>query len=393
MPDNEAGSAGLSPKMVTLMAVATGLSVAGIYYAQPLLDDIRQSLGLSLTSAGWIVTASQLGYALGLLLLVPLGDLCERRGLVVWMCAGTSAALVMAAVAQSVWVLFAAITVVGMLSAVAQVVVAFAATLALPEKRGRVVGTVMSGLLLGILSARTISGYVGQLGGWRLVFWFAALAMLCLAAVLRLGLPRLKACGNMRYPELFISMGDLLKQEPVLKLRSYFGAAGFSIFSIFWTPLALLLSRPPFSYSTGTIGLLGLVGTAGALAASLAGRMADKGRAWTMTGVATGLLTLSWIPIWLGGGSVWALILGVAALDFAVQALQITNQSEIYTIRPEARSRITSAYMTLYFLGGVAGSALSSVVFAHAGWNGVCILGAADGLVAFGVWLAASLGR
>ena len=374
--------------MEALMAVASGLSVAGIYYAQPLLEDIRQSLDLTLTHAGWVFTAAQLGYALGLFLLVPLGDLYERRGLVVSMCLGTSAALVAAAMAKSAWVFFCATLVVGALSAVAQVVVAFAATLASPERRGRVVGTVMSGLLLGILCARTVSGYVGQLGGWRLVFWLASLAMLCLAIALRLCLPRSKGNGTMRYAGLLVSIGALLKEEPLLRLRCLLGALGFCIFSIFWTPLALLLSHPPFNYSTGTIGLFGLVGAAGAMAASLAGRMADRGRAQTMTGLATALLTLSWLFIWLGGVSVWVLILGVIALDLAVQGLQITNQSEIYRIRPEAGSRITAAYMTLYFLGGVGGSALSSVVFAWFGWNGVCLFGALAGLFAFCVWAA-----
>jgi len=217
------------------------------------------------------------------------------------------------------------------------------------------------------------------------------LAMLCLATVLRLCLPRSKGNGGgktMRYAGLLVSIGALLREEPLLRLRCLLGATGFCIFSIFWTPLALLLSGPPFSYSTGTIGLFGLVGAAGALAASLAGRMADRGRAWIMTGLTTGLLILSWLFIWLGGSLVWALILGVITLDLAVQGLQITNQSEIYRIRPEARSRITAAYMTLYFLGGVGGSALSSVAFAQFGWNGVCLFGASVGLFAFGVWAA-----
>ena len=382
--------ASLSGKTVALMAVATGLTVASLYYAQPLLDDIRVDLKLSVPGAGLIVTASQLGYALGLLLLVPLGDLCERRGLVVFLTLASGVALAGMAVAPSADLLFIAIAVVGALSASAQVVVAFAATLAAPAERGRVVGTVMSGLLLGILLARTASGYVGQVGGWRLVFWLAALVMFLLALVLRASLPRYKGGTGLGYRALLLSIPAVLREEPVLRLRALYGAVSFAGFSILWTPLALLLAGPPFGYSTGTIGMFGLAGVAGAMAASVAGRMADRGWQRRMTGAAGALMTLSWLPIWLGGRSAWVLAIGVILLDLAAQGLHITNQSEIYRLRPEARSRITSAYMTIFFLGGVGGSACSSLAFAHAGWTGVCLLGAADGALAVILWLGAS---
>ena len=380
----------LSGKTVALMAVATGLTVASLYYAQPLLDDIRVDLKLSVPGAGLIVTASQLGYALGLLLLVPLGDLCERRGLVVFLTLGSGVALAGMAVAPSADLLFIAIAVVGALSASAQVVVAFAATLAAPAERGRVVGTVMSGLLLGILLARTASGYVGQVGGWRLVFWLAALVMFLLALVLRASLPRYRGGTGLGYRSLLLSIPAVLREEPVLRLRALYGAVSFAGFSILWTPLALLLAGPPFGYSTGTIGMFGLAGVAGAMAASVAGRMADRGWQRRMTGAAGALMTLSWLPIWLGGRSASMLAIGVILLDLAAQGLHITNQSEIYRLRPEARSRITSAYMTIFFLGGVGGSACSSLVFAHAGWAGVCLLGAADGVLAVILWLCSS---
>lgn len=288
--------------------------------------------------------------------------------------------------------LYAAVAMVGALSVVAQILVAFAATLASPATRGRVVGTVMSGLLLGILLARTASGYVGQAGGWRLVFRLASLTMLALAAVLRAALPRYRATQGMNYPQLLRSVAGLLREEPTLRLRALYGAAAFGAFSILWTPLALLLSGPPFGYSSGMIGMFGLAGVAGALSASVAGRQADRGRTRAMTGIAGVLLTLSWIPLWLGGRSAAVLAAGVVLLDLAAQGLHITNQSEIYRLRPEARSRITSAYMTIFFLGGVAGSALSSLAFAHAGWTGVCLLGAADGALAAGLWLVSSRG-
>jgi predicted MFS family arabinose efflux permease len=382
--------AGLSAWSVALLAVATGLTVASLYYAQPLLDEIRLDMGLSVAGAGLIVTASQVGYAVGLLFLVPLGDLCERRRLAVLLTLGSAAALAGTAASPSAPLLYCAIVLVGVLSASAQVLVALAASLAAPADRGRVVGTVMSGLLLGVLLARTASGYVAQAGGWRLVFWLAALLMLLLALVLRSSLPRHREDTRLSYRALLGTVPVILKEEPILRLRSLYGALSFGCFSIMWTPLALLLSGPPFGYGSGTIGMFGLAGVAGALAASVAGRLADRGWQRRMTGTAGVLMTVAWLLLWLGGRSASLLAVGVVLLDLAAQGLHITNQSEIYRLRPEARSRITAAYMTIFFLGGVVGSALSSLVFAHAGWTGVCLLGAGDGGLAVVLWLVST---
>ena len=287
--------AGMSRPLVLLLAVAAGMAVASIYYAHPLLDAIRRSLHLPVATAGLIVTASQLGYGLGLALLVPLGDLVERRGLVVWMTVGIAAGLVGMAVAPSASALFIAAMAVGGLSVVAQILVAFAATLAGPDEQGSIVGT-MSGLLLGILFARTAAGYLAQLGGWRTVFWTAAGLMLVLAAALRKGLPIYRASLGVTYPGLIKSvLLDLLREEPILRLRAAYGGLAFAGFGALWTPLAFLLSQPPYRYASGTIGLFGFAGIAGALAASAAGRFADRGMAHLMTGITGTLLVVSWL--------------------------------------------------------------------------------------------------
>ena len=374
---------GIGGWLVLLLAVTSGLSVASIYYAQPLLEAMRQDLGMSLAEAGFLVTASQVGYAAGLVLIVPLGDLWERRRLVAGMTLGIGASLGAMGIASTSGLVMAAAVLLGCLSVAAQVVVAFAASLAAPEERGRVVGVVMSGLLLGILLARTVAGMVAGLGGWRVVFLAAAVVMAGLALVLWRVLPPYPGVGGIGYPALLRSVWTLWREEPVLRRRSVLGALSFGGFSLLWTPLSFLLSAPPFGYSATAIGLFGLAGLAGALAASTAGRLADRGKTRLSTTVTTAVLTLSWLPLWLGRLDVAWLVGGIILLDLAAQGLHITNQSEIYRLRPEARSRITAAYMATFFVGGIVGSAVAAVVFARCGWTGIAVAGAAFGLTAF----------
>ena len=375
--------------LVMLMAVCTGLSAASLYYAQPLLDSIRHSLHLSTGAAGFVVSITQIGYVTGLILLVPLGDLFVRRLLVPGRVAGIAACLVLVAVAPDGAVLRVGSFLVGTLSVAAQITVAFTASLASDRDRGRIVGTVMSGLLLGILLARTASGYRAELGGWRTPFVVAAVVMAALALVLWRYLPHDEGRPPVRYLRVLASIPVLLKEEPVILQRSLYGAAAFGAFNALWTPLAFLLSAAPYHYSTRTIGLFGLFGVVGALTASFAGRYADRGGAPVMTGVTALLLLGTWLPIAAGRHSLGALIAGVILLDFGCQGLHITNQSQIYRVRPEARSRITSAYMSLYFVGGVIGSVSSSAAYAAGGWGGSSAVGAAFGAVAVALWLAA----
>jgi predicted MFS family arabinose efflux permease len=375
----------LPRRLVVLLAVATGVSVATNYYAQPLLAAIGHTLHLGGGEAGLIVTAAQLGYVAGLVLLVPLGDLVERRGLVVLMSLVAAAGLVGAALAPNLAVLFLFAALVGANSVVAQILVAFAATLAGPEERGKVVGSVMSGLLLGILLARTVAGYIAAASSWRVVYFCAAGSMALLAAVLWRTLPRYRARLDLTYPKVLASVVALFRHEPVLRRRSLYGGLSFAVFSILWTSLSFLLSSSPYHYGEGTIGLFGLAGAAGAVMASVAGRFADAGKQQAMT-VATSLaMTAAFVVMLLAPHVLGALIAGIVVLDLGCQGIHITNQSEIYALAGEARSRVNSAYMTCYFVGGTLGSIGSAVCYGRYGWNGVAALGTAVAVLTLGL--------
>lgn len=379
-------SQGLSPALILLMSVATGLAVASNYYAQPLLDTIARAFDLSASSAGFIVTAAQLGYAAGLLFLVPLGDMFERRMLIVSMTLLAAGGMLITASSQSLTMMIVGTALTGLFSVVAQILVPLAATLASPEKRGKVVGTIMSGLLLGILLARTVAGLLASLGGWRTVYWVASVLMVVIALALWRGLPKVKQENHLNYPQLLASVFSLFTQDKLLRTRALLGCLTFANFSILWTSMAFLLAAPPFNYSEGVIGLFGLAGAAGALGARPAGGLADKGKSHMTTTAGLILLLLSWAAIWYGHVSVLALIVGILVLDLTVQGVHITNQTVIYRVKPEARNRLTAGYMTSYFIGGAAGSLISASAWQHAGWSGVCGIGALVAALNLVVW-------
>ena len=379
---------GMSQRMIVVFAIACGLVAASLYYAQPMLPTIAREFHASSASVGQVVTLSQLGFAVGLLLLVPLGDLLDRRRLIALTLGVSVVGLLGMALAPSLGVLLLAGLVVGVTSVVAQILVPFAATLATNANRGRVVGFVMSGLLLGILLSRTIAGLVSQVAGWRAIYGVAAALIAALIVLLWRELPDAPASARgISYGRLLRSVFAIAREEPLLRRRAAYGALGFAAFSVLWTTIAFLLDRPPYSYGQAAIGLFGLVGVAGALAASLAGRWADRGLSlWTTVGFILAAL-LAWGLIALGGASLFALIAGILLLDMGAQGIHITNQSEIYRLRPEARSRLTAAYMTTYFLGGALGSATAGVVYGAAGWGGVAALGAGYIALALLLWL------
>lgn len=379
-------SQGLSPALILLMSVATGLAVASNYYAQPLLDTIARAFDLSASSAGFIVTAAQLGYAAGLLFLVPLGDMFERRMLIVSMTLLAAGGMLITASSQSLTMMIVGTALTGLFSVVAQILVPLAATLASPEKRGKVVGTIMSGLLLGILLARTVAGLLASLGGWRTVYWVASVLMVVMALALWRGLPKVKQENHLNYPQLLASVFSLFTQDKLLRTRALLGCLTFANFSILWTSMAFLLAAPPFNYSEGVIGLFGLAGAAGALGARPAGGLADKGKSHMTTTAGLVLLLLSWAAIWYGHVSVLALIVGILVLDLTVQGVHITNQTVIYRVKPEARNRLTAGYMTSYFIGGAAGSLISASAWQHACWSGVCGIGAIVAALNLVVW-------
>ncbi|HEV7528569.1 MAG TPA: MFS transporter [Solirubrobacteraceae bacterium] len=376
----------LSSRLVLLLAVACGAAVANLYYAQPLLSTIAHDFGTSDGTAGLLVTASQVGYAVGLVLLVPLGDLLERRRLITGVLVVTALALAATAAAPSFSLLAAALLVVGVTSVVAQILVPLASTLAAESERGRVVGKVMSGLLIGILVARTASGLLAELGGWRLVFAVSAGVMIALTIVLRVSLPEVRPTTELSYPALLRSVARLVIEQPTLRVRMAYGALQMGQFSVLWTTIAFLLAGKPYHYTEATIGLFGLVGLGGALVAQVAGRMADHGRHHMSTGLFFGLMLVSWAAIAAGRSSLAALIVGIAVLDLGVQGAQITSQSVIYALDPAARSRLTTAYMTTVFASAAVSSAVASAIYDAGGWGAVSTLGAVLAAAGVAVW-------
>jgi predicted MFS family arabinose efflux permease len=368
------------------MAIATGLAVASNYYPQPLLETIARAFSLSVNQAGFIVTIAQLGYACGLMFIVPLGDMFERRNLIVLMTLLSAAGLLITAMAPTLTIMLVGTALTGLFSVVAQILVPLAATLAEPERRGKVVGLIMSGLLLGILLARTVAGALASLGGWRTVYWVASALMIVMALVLWRKLPKHEQKTDLNYGQLLKSIFSLFIHTPVLRTRALVGMFCFANFSILWTSMAFLLAGPAYQYSEGVIGLFGLVGAAGALAATRAGHLADKGKAHLTTTVGLILLLLSWAAIAYGQHSVISLILGIIVLDLSVQGVHITNQSVIYKSMPEARNRLTAGYMTTYFIGGAVGSLVSASAYQTAGWYGVSVAGTVMCVLNLLVW-------
>ncbi len=361
--------------IVWMMAVTSGAAVANLYYNQPLLAVIAQSFHVSAHQVGLIPMLTQLGYALGLLLFVPLGDLMERRRLIVTMLVATALAMGVAAVSPNITWLVVASLVIGMTTIVAQLIVPFAAQLAKPGDRGKVVGTVMSGVLIGILLARTVSGFVGASFGWRAMYWIASGLMIVFAVGLAVLLPKSQPSLTMSYRQLMQSLWGLIREQPVLREASIIGAMSFGAFSAFWSTLVFFLEKPPYHYGSEVAGLFGLVGVVGAGAAPLAGRLADKKSPRITVGLAIIITTSSFFIFWLKGYQLWGLIVGVILLDLGVQAAQVSNQARIFSLLPEAYSRLNALYIMFYFVGGAIGSFLGAYGWSRWQWNGVCGVG------------------
>ncbi|MBN3002531.1 MFS transporter [Chromobacterium alkanivorans] len=376
--------------LVWLFAAASGLSVANVYYAQPLLDALARDFAISQAAVGGVVTATQIGCALALLLLVPLGDLLERRRLMAAQLLALAAALTAVAMARTAPALLAGVLAVGLLgTAMTQGLIAYAASAAAPHEQGRVVGAAQSGVFIGLLLARVFAGAVSDLAGWRGVYLSAAALMLAIALPLWRRLPALAPAANaMRYPALLASMLTLLRREKALQVRGMLALLMFAAFNIFWSALALPLSAPPHNYSHTAIGALGLVGALGALAAARAGQWADRGQGQRTSAAALALLLLAWWPLSLMQQSLAALLVGILLLDLGGQALHVTNQSLIFRACPEAHGRLVGLYMLFYALGSGLGAIGATTAYAHAGWQAVCGLGAAVSLLALLFWRA-----
>jgi predicted MFS family arabinose efflux permease len=359
------------------LALSVGAIVANIYYVQPLLAAMARTFAVSASVIGLVAMLTQVGTALGMLLFVPLGDSHERRALLTILLSGACLALCGVATAQNlIWILIASFA-VGLCGAAVHIIVPFAAQMAPENSRGRVLGTVFSGLLLGILLARTFSGVVASFLGWRAVYWIAALVMLSLMLLLRAQLPKLPRQSDLSWPALMRSLVDLVRAHPALRESAFLGAALLCVFSAFWTTLVFLLQTPPYHFGSSVAGLFGLVGAAGALCAPLVGRFADR-RGPRFTILLALLTTLaSFLLLGALGKMMAGLIIGVILLDVGVQSGHVANQTRIYALDPGARSRLNTVYMFCYFSGGSFGSWLGALCWQYQGWAAVCALGIA----------------
>jgi predicted MFS family arabinose efflux permease len=354
------------------MAAACGISVANIYYNQPLLAQM---------GGAYLPMFTQIGAGLGMFLFVPLGDMFERRRLIVVVSCSTVVASILTAISPNLALLSAASLLLGLTSIVPHLIIPFAAQISAPSERGRVVGTVLSGLLIGILGARTVSGFLGANFGWRAVYWMAAALMAVLAFTLGRTLPRSEPHGEISYPKLLRSMATLIREQPLLRQASLIGGLLFGAFSVFWATLVFRVG------DARVAGLFGLVGIAGALAATAVGRIADRRGPRYTVGIGIAISVVSYAVFWIFGTTFAGLIAGVILLDLGVQASHVSNQTRIYSILPEARSRLNTVYMVTYFMGGSIGSALGAYGWRLAKWNGVCAAGLVLSLLALFVHL------
>lgn len=366
----------LTRGLILLMAVACGMAVANIYYNQPLLAQIAGTFHVSVQSVGRVASLTQIGCACGMLLFIPLGDIYERKGVILRVLCAVTVALLAMAVAPTLPTVIAASLLVGLFSVVPHLLVPFAAQLASPQERGRAVGSVMSGLLIGILLARTVSGEIGGHFGWRSVYFLAAGLMVMLALSLWRMLPRSRPSVHLSYAEMLASLWHLARTEPELRQAAAIGGLLFGGFSVFWTTLVFFLERVyRYPHASQVAGMFGLVGVVGAAAAPLVGRVADRRSPQLTRGVALVITLLSFAVFRLLGTSLWGLIVGVILLDFGVQAAHVSNQTRIYSLIPEARSRLNTVYMVTYFAGGSLGSSLGAYGWSVGHWSGACLVG------------------
>jgi predicted MFS family arabinose efflux permease len=372
-----------------LFAVSAACAVANMYYIQPLLPTISHALQASEGSTSAAFTVSQLGYVVGLVFLVPLGDILRHKQLVPGLMLGCAAALAGVAAAPSLLWLLVALALAGLTSVSAQVMLPLAATLASDAERPRVVATMMSGMLVGLLLARTVAGLLSEFVGWRGVYVFAAMLMLLLAAVLRTRLPLVEQHERIGYGRLLASMGTLVVRHPALRRLIAYGSLTFAALTSFWTPMAFLLAGPRYGYDNAAIGLFGLVGLSGAAFTQLAARLIESGRRVAQRSLVTGICVVigSWVLLAAGGTWLAALVIGLVLLDGGVVVVQNVCTAAVYALDPRARSRLGSVFFGCRLFGGAIGSAVAGVAWTRAGWLGVSSCGAAFGVVALVVWV------
>lgn len=377
----------LSKSLVLLMAITAGMGVANLYYNQPLLGNIGHTFHADAHQTGNITMFTQIGYAIGMFFFVPLADIKERRNLITVLLIAVTLSLIGVATAQNLlWIDLASLA-VGVTTIVPQIMIPLAATLAPPKEQGKVIGTVLSGLLFGVLLARTVSGLIGGTFGWRWMFWIAAALMLVLALFLRVALPKNEPDTSIAYRHLFVSIFQLIKKHRTLREAAFVGAMMFGSFSSFWTSLTYFVESPVYHFNSQIAGLFGLVGVVGASCAPIVGRFADRLSPKAIIGVLMSVGLLSFILFGTSGQFLWALIVGIILLDLGVQGTQVANQARIYPLAPEARGRINTVFMVSTFLGGALGSSIGSYAWKEWGWHGVCTVSGIMVSLGILVWL------
>ncbi len=367
----------LTRTLLLTMAVACGLGIANLYYNQPLLAQIERSLHASVRQVGALPMLTQTGFAVGVFLIAPLGDILERRRLILTMLALVTVSLAAAVFAPNLTCLAIASFAIGITSVISTLVLPFAVALSRPEERGKTVGSIASALLIGVLLSRTLSGFVGQMWGWRVMYGVADGLMIALALVMRTLLPRSQPPATLSYRALIVSMFRLTREQPVLREATLNGLLCYGALSAFWATLVFFVESPVYHYGAAVAGLFGLVAAAGALAAPLIGRLTDRRSPRMIVGWAASLMLLAFLELWCVGGHLWGLIAGVVLLDLAAQCATISNQASVYSLAPEAHSRLYTVYRAAYSLGGALGAFLGVYAWSLFRWNGVCAIGCA----------------
>ncbi len=368
------------------MAVCTGIIVANLYYCQPLIVLIANEFKIPTANAGTITYLTQAGYAIGLFFMVPLGDKIERKRQILITTFASVITLIIAATAKSFFVLQIASLLIGITSIVPQLILPLAASLSTADQRGKVIGTIMSGLLVGILLSRTLSGFIGEIWGWRAMFWIASGICLLIFFIIQKKFPVNKPQFEGSYNQLIQSLFTLIKTQPLLREATLINVFCFAQFGAFWTTMVLLLSGEPFHFNSATIGLFGIVGASGALAAPLVGKIGDKGSSRVVVGYGCLLMLISFIVFYFSINSVVGICIGIVLMDVGIQGVHISNQTRVYSLIPEARNRLNTVFMSFSFLGTAAGSAYGLLLWKLGGWHAVAIGCAILSLLALSVY-------
>jgi predicted MFS family arabinose efflux permease len=385
--DADEREAGLPRGALPLFALTSGLAVASVYFAQPLMGVLATEFSLTPALSGMIISFTQLGYVLGLLFLVPMADVVDRKRLILAILVLSAVTLVVIGLAGSTSILIGALFLMGILAVIIQILVALAALLSAPQDQGRAVGAVTSGVVVGIIGARSLAGPLADWADWRMVYFGTAVLMLVIATTFAFALPRTKATAqSLSYRQLIQSTVGLFLTVPILRIRACLALLLFGAYGVLWTSLALALSAAPVSLSASTIGWFGVAGLAGVVGASYAGKLADRGLAHWTSGIGLATMFAAWWPISQTASPLWIVFLGIAVFDLGGQAVHVTSQSLIFRARPDARNRLVSAYMLFYSAGMGLGALASTAVYAAGGWSAVCMLGAGISGVALIFW-------